>query len=107
MTQEEKNTPITFGMLESILKEVEESWTPQINALNDAVGRRCDAYEKSTLALADTCSKTIEKLNTLRAFVIAAYAAQNHISVEKATQVYRDFATKFNDIIKETKEENK
>ena len=53
------------------------------------------------------CSKTIEELNILRAFVIAAYANQNHISVEKAAQVYRDYATKFNDVIKETKEKNK
>ena len=109
MTEEEKkyNTPITFGMLDSIFKEIEESLTPRLNALNDAVGRSCDSYEKSILKLADMCSKTIEELNILRAFVIAAYANQNHISVERATQVYRDYATKFNDVIKETKEKNK
>ena len=109
MTEEEKkyNTPITFGMLDSILKEIEESLTPQLDALNDAVGRSCDSYEKSILKLADTCSKTIDKLNVLQAFVIAVYADQNHISVEKAAQVYRDYATKFNDVIKETKEKNK
>ena len=107
MTEEEKNTPITLGMLNSILKEIEESMTPQINALSDAVDRNCNSYEKSILKLADTCSKTIDKLNVLQAFVIAVYADQNHISVEKAAQVYRDYATKFNDVIKETKEKNK
>ena len=109
MTEEEKkyNTPITFGMLGSILKEVEEALLPQLDALNDVVEERCDAYEKFILKLADTCSKTIDKLNVLQAFVIAVYADQNHISVEKAAQVYRDYATKFNDVIKETKEKNK
>ena len=87
MTEEEKNTPITFGMLGSILKEIEESLTPQINALSDAVDRRCDAYEKFILKLADTCSKTIEELNILRAFVIAVYADQHIISIERATQI--------------------
>ena len=105
MTEEEKkyNTPITFGMLGSILKEVEESLTTQINALGDVVEERCDAYEKFILKLADTCSKTIDKLNVLQAFVISAYANQNHISVEKAAQVYRDYATKFGNIVKEAK----
>ena len=109
MTEEEKkyNTPITLGMLDSIFKEIEESLTPQMDALGDAVKERCDAYEKFILKLTDTCSKTIEKLNVLQAFVIAAYANQNHISVERAAQVYRDYATKFNDVIKETKEKNK
>lgn len=107
MTEEEKkyNTPITFGMLGSILKEIEEALLPQLDALNDAVEKRCDAYEKFILKLADTCSKTIDKLNVLQAFVISAYANQNHISVEKAAQVYRDYATKFSDIVKEAKED--
>lgn len=103
MTEEEKNAPITFGMLGSMFKEIEEAFTPQINALGDAVDRRCDSYEKSILKLADTCSKTIEELNILRAFVIAVYADQNLLSVERATQVYRDYATKFNNIVKEVK----
>lgn len=105
MTEEEKkyNTPITFGMLDSIFKEIEESLTPQLNALGDVVEKRCDAYEKFTLKLTDTCSKTIEKLNVLQAFVISAYANQNHISVERAAQVYRDYATKFSNIVKEAK----
>ena len=105
MTEEEKkyNTPITFGMLDSILKEVEEALLPQLDALNDAVEKRCDAYEKFILKLADTCSKTIDKLNVLQAFVIAVYADQNHISVEKAAQVYRDYATKFSNIFNEAK----
>ena len=105
MTEEEKkyNTPITFGMLGSILKEVEESLTTQINALGDAVEKRCDAYEKFILKLADTCSKIIDKLNVLQAFVIAVYADQNLISVERAAQVYRDYATKFSNIVKEAK----
>lgn len=103
MTEEEKNTPITFGMLESILKEVEEAFTPQINALSDAVNRGCDSYEKSILKLVDMCSKTIEELNILRAFVIAVYADQNLISTERAAQVYRDYATKFSNIVEEAK----
>ena len=103
MTEEEKNTPITFGMLGSILKEVEEALLPQLDALNDAVKKRCDAYEKSILTLADTCSKIIDKLNVLQAFVIAVYADQNLISVERAAQVYRDYATKFSNIVKEAK----
>ena len=105
MTEEEKkyNTPITFGMLDSIFKEIEESLTPQLSALNDAVGRSCDSYEKSICKLADMCSKTIEELNILRAFVIAVYADQNLISVERAAQVYRDYATKFSNIVKEAK----
>lgn len=103
MTEEEKNTPITSGMLEFIFKEVEEALLPQLDALNDAVEKRCDAYEKFILKLADTCSKTIDKLNVLQAFVIAVYADQNHISVEKAAQVYRDYATKFSNIVKEAK----
>lgn len=103
MTEEEKNTPITFGMLGSILKEVEESLTPRINALGDVFEERCDAYEKFTLKLADTCSKIIDKLNVLQAFVISAYANQNHISVEKAAQVYKDYATKFGNTVKEAK----
>ena len=109
MTEEEKkyNTPITFGMLCSILNGIEESLTPQLSALNDAVGRSCDSYEKSICKLADMCNKAIEELNILRAFVIAVYANQNLISVERAAQVYRDYATKFNDVIKETKEKNK
>lgn len=104
MTEEEKNTPITLGMLDSMLKEIEESMTPQINALSDAVDRRCDSYEKSILEFADMCGKTIEELNILRAFVIAVYADQNLISVERAVQVYRDYATKFSNIVKEAKE---
>ena len=103
MTEEEKNTPITSGMLEFIFKEVEEALLPQLDALNDAVEKRCDAYEKFILKLADTCSKTIDKLNVLQAFVIAVYADQNHISVEKAAQVYRDYATKFSNIFNEAK----
>ena len=103
MTEEEKNTPITLGMLNSILKEIEESMTPQINALNDTVEKRCNSYEKSILKLADTCSKIIDKLNVLQAFVIAVYADQNLISVERAAQVYRDYATKFSNIVKEAK----
>ena len=103
MTEEEKNTPITLGMLGSILKEIEESMTPQINALSDAVDRSCNSYEKSILELADTCSKTIEGLNILRAFVIAVYANQNLLSIEKATQVYRDYANKFSNISNEAK----
>ena len=104
-TEEEKkyNTPITFRMLDSILKEVEEALLPQLDALNDAVEKRCDAYEKFILKLADTCSKIIDKLNVLQAFVISAYANQNHISVEKAEQVYTDYATKFGNIVKEAK----
>lgn len=103
MTEEEKNTPITFGMLGSILKEVEESLTTQINALGDAVEKRCDEYEKFIIKLSDTCIKTIEELKVLQAFVISAYAKQNFLSVERATQVYRDYATKFSNIIKEAK----
>lgn len=103
MTEEEKNTPITLGMLGSILKEIEESMTPRINALSDAVDRSCNSYEKSILELADTCSKTIEGLNILRAFVIAVYANQNLLSIEKATQVYRDYANKFSNISNEAK----
>lgn len=103
MTEEEKNTPITLGMLGSILKEVEELMTPKINALSDAVGRTCNSYEKSILELADTCSKAIEGLNILRAFVIAVYANQNLLSIEKATQVYRDYANKFSNISNEAK----
>ena len=103
MTEEEKNTPITLGMLGSILKEIEESMTPQISALSDAVDRSCNSYEKSILELADTCSKTIEGLNILRAFVIAVYANQNLLSIEKATQVYRDYANKFSNISNEAK----
>lgn len=103
MTEEEKNTPITFGMLGSILKEIEKTFTPQINALNDTVEKRCNSYEKSILKLADTCSKIIDKLNVLQAFVISAYADQNLISVERAAQVYRDYATKFSNIVKEAK----
>jgi esterase/lipase len=103
MTEEEKNTPITFGMLGSMFKEIEEAFTPQISALSDAVDRRCDSYEKSILKLVDMCSKTIEELNILRAFVIAVYADQNLISVERAAQVYRDYATKFSNIVKEVK----
>ena len=105
MTEEEKkyNTPITFGMLDSIFKEIEESMTPQINALSDAVDRSCNSYEKSILKLADMCNKAIEELNILRAFVIAVYADQNLISVERAAQVYRDYATKFSNIVKEAK----
>lgn len=101
MTQEEKNATITFGMLESIFKEIEEPLTSHINALNDVVEKRCDVYEKSTLTLMDMCSKATEELNVLRAFVIAAYADQNLLSVEKAAQVYRDYSTKFNNIVKE------
>ena len=103
MTEEEKNTPITFGMLGSILKEVEESLTTQINALGDAVEKRCDEYEKFIIKLSDMCIKTIEELKVLQAFVISAYAKQNFLSVERATQVYRDYATKFSNIIKEAK----
>ena len=103
MTEEEKNTPVTFGMLGSILKEIEESLTPQINALSDAVDRRCDSYEKSILKLVDMCGKTIEELNILRAFVIAAYANQHIISTERATQIYKDYATKFSNIFNEAK----
>lgn len=103
MTEEEKNTPITLGMLDSILKEIEDLMAPQINALSDAVGRTCNSYEKSILELADTCSKTIEELNILRSFVIAVYANQNLLSVERATQVYRDYATKFSNIFNEAK----
>ena len=103
MTEEEKNTPITFGMLGSILKEVEESLTTQINALGDAVEKRCDEYEKFIIKLSDTCIKTIEELKVLQAFVISAYAKQNFLSGERATQVYRDYATKFSNIIKEAK----
>ena len=103
MTEEEKNTPITFGMLGSILKEVEESLTTHINALGDAVEKRCDEYEKFIIKLSDTCIKTIEELKVLQAFVISAYAKQNFLSVERATQVYRDYATKFSNIIKEAK----
>ena len=105
MTEEEKNTPITLGMLSSMLKEIEESMTPQINALSDAVDRSCNSYEKSILELADTCSKTIDELNILRAFVIAVYANQNLLSIEKATQVYRDYANKFSNIFNEAKED--
>ena len=104
MTEEEKNTPITFGMLGSMLEEIKESLTPQINALSDAIGRSCDSYEKSILELADTCSKTIEELNILRAFVIAVYANQHIISTERATQIYRDYANKFSNIFNEAKE---
>ena len=105
MTEEEKkyNTPIPTGMWASIFKEIEESLTPQLSALNDAVGRSCDSYEKSICKLADMCSKTIDELNILRAFVIAAYANQNLLSIERATQVYRDYATKFSNIVKEAK----
>ena len=103
MTEEEKNTPITFGMLGSILKEIEKTFTPQINALNDTVEKRCNSYEKSILKLADMCNKIIDKLNVLQAFVIAVYADQNLISVERAAQVYRDYATKFSNIVKEAK----
>ena len=103
MTEEEKNTPITLGMLGSILKEIEESMTLQINALSDAVDRRCDSYEKSILKLVDTCSKTIEELNILRAFVIAVYANQHIISIERATQIYKDYANKFSNIFNEAK----
>ena len=103
MAEEEKNTPITLGMLGSILKEVEELMTPKINAFSDAVDRSCNSYEKSILELADTCSKTIEGLNILRAFVIAVYANQNLLSIEKATQVYRDYANKFSNIFNEAK----
>ena len=103
MTEEEKNTPITFGMLGPILEGVAESLTPQINALNDTVEKRCNSYEKSILKLADMCNKAIEELNILRAFVIAVYADQNLISVERAAQVYRDYATKFSNIVKEAK----
>ena len=90
-------------MLGSILKEVEESLTTQINALGDAVEKRCDEYEKFIIKLSDTCIKTIEELKVLQAFVISAYAKQNFLSVERATQVYRDYATKFSNIIKEAK----
>lgn len=103
MTEEEKNTPLTLGMLNSILKEIEESMTPQINALSDAVDRSCNSYEKSIFKLANMCNKAIEELNILRAFVIAVYADQNLISVERAAQVYRDYATKFSNIVKEAK----
>ena len=103
MTEEEKNTPITLGMLNSILKEIEESMTPQINALSDAVDRNCNSYEKSILKLAAMCNKAIEELHIIRAFVIAVYADQNLISVERAAQVYRDYATKFSNIVKEAK----
>lgn len=103
MTEEEKNAPITFGMLGSILKEIEESLTPQINALSDTVDRRCDSYEKSILKLVDMCGKTIEKLNILQAFVISVYADQNLLSAERAVQIYRDYATKFSNIVKEAK----
>ena len=107
MTEEEKNAPITFGMLGSMFKEIEEAFTPQINAVGEVIDKRCDSYEKAILKLVDMCGKTIEELNVLRAFVIAVYADQNLISVERAAQVYRDYATKFNDVIKETKEKNK
>ena len=103
MTEEEKNTPITLGMLGSILEEIEELAKPQINALSNAIDRSCNSYEKSILELADTCSKTIEELNILRAFVIAVYANQNLLSIEKATQVYRDYANKFSNISNEAK----
>ena len=103
MTEEEKNTPITLGMLNSILKEIEESMAPQINALSNAIDRSCNSYEKPILELADTCSKTIEELNILRAFVIAVYANQNLLSIERATQVYRDYANKFSNIFNEAK----
>lgn len=103
MTEEEKNAPITFGMLGSILKEIEESLTPQINALSDTVDRRCDSYEKSILKLVDMCGKTIEELNILQAFVISVYADQNLLSAERAVQIYRDYATKFSNIVKEAK----
>lgn len=103
MTEEEKNAPITFGMLGSMLKEIEESLTPQINALSDTVDRRCDSYEKSILKLVDMCGKTIEELNILQAFVISVYADQNLLSAERAVQIYRDYATKFSNIVKEAK----
>ena len=103
MTEEEQNTPITLGMLGSMLEEIEELVKPQINALSNAIDRSCNSYEKSILELADTCSKTIEELNILRAFVIAVYANQNLLSIERATQVYRDYATKFSNVFKEAK----
>ena len=103
MTEAEKNTPITLGMLGSILEEIEELAKPQINALSNAIDRSCNSYEKSILELADTCSKTIEELNILRAFVIAVYANQNLLSIERATQVYRDYANKFSNISNEAK----
>ena len=103
MTEEEKNTPITLGMLGSILKEIEELMTPKINEFSDSVDRTCNSYEKSILELADMCSKTIDELNILRAFVIAVYANQNLLSIEKATQVYRDYANKFSNISNEAK----
>lgn len=99
MTQEEKNTSITFGMLESIFKGIEEPLTSNINALNDIIEKRCSVHEKSILELMDMCSKITEELNVLRAFVIAVYADQNLLSVEKAAQVYRDYSTKFNNIV--------
>lgn len=105
MTEEEKNTPITLGMLDSIFKEIEVLMMPKINAFSDAVDRSCNSYEKSILELADTCSKTIEELNILRSFVIAVYANQNFLSFERATQVYGDYATKFSNIFKEAKED--
>lgn len=102
MTQEEKNTPITFGMLESIFKEIEEPLTSHIiNVLNDIVEKECNVHEKSILTLMDMCSKITEELNVLRAFVIAVYADQNHLSVEKAAQVYGNYSTEFNNVVKE------
>ena len=102
MTQEEKNTPITFGMLESIFKEIEEPLTSHIiNVLNDIVEKECNVHEKSILTLMDMCSKVTEELNVLRAFVIAVYADQNHLSVEKAAQVYGSYSTEFNNVVKE------
>lgn len=97
MTQEERNTPITFGMLGSIFREIEEPLTSNINALNDIIEKRYNVHEKSILKLIDICGKVTEELNVLRAFVIAVYADQNHLSAKKAMQVYRDYETKFND----------
>ena len=44
MTEEEKNTPITLGMLDSILKEIEGLMMPKINAFRDVVDRSCNSY---------------------------------------------------------------
>lgn len=66
MTQEEKNAPITFGMLESIFKEIEEPLTSNINALVIAKITLCGAFEIPVYDYMDWNPPTSEQIKNLK-----------------------------------------
>lgn len=87
MTEQEKNTNVTMGILMAVLDEQSKQMLPVLEQFRDHMQKQNENINK----VIDVLNKMTVAIDILRGFVINAYAQSQMKSLEWATAAYNDY----------------